>query len=154
MLDEQPLAEYRAGDAQDLDIDGISLYALVEAVDGQRTAYVVADRNERPHGLVEAREQLDEAFDEVLLFTTDTHASVTENRFDPQTRPDQMRDLVETAAADISDAAAGLTAERTEVELMREDYQRLMFSLNILARVYIVSVVGLHLLLGVGLVLA
>ncbi|ERH08787.1 MAG: hypothetical protein J07HX64_00536 [halophilic archaeon J07HX64] len=65
-----------------------------------------------------------------------------------------MRDLVETAAADISDAAAGLTAERTEVELMREDYQRLMFSLNILARVYIVSVVGLHLLLGVGLVLA
>jgi putative membrane protein len=154
VLDEQPLAEYRAGDARDLDIDGISLYALVEVVDGQRTAYVVADRNERPHAMAKARKQLTEEFDEVLLFTTDTHASVTENRFDPQTRPNQIRDLVETAAAAVTDAAAGLTAEYTEVELMREDYQRLIFSLNILARVYIVSLAGLYLLLGVGLALA
>ena len=154
VLDEQPLAEYRAGDAQDLDIDGISLYALVETVDGQRTAYVVADRNERPHALVEARDQLREEFDEVLLFTTDTHASVTENRFDPQTRPDQIRDLVETAAARVTNAAAGLTAEYTKVELMREDYQRLILSLNLLARVYIVSLIGLYLVLAVGLSLA
>jgi putative membrane protein len=153
VLDEQPLARYHAGDAVDLDVEGISLFALVEEVDGQRTAYVVADRNERPFALVNAREQLDE-FDEVLLFTTDTHASVTENRFDPQTRPNQIQDLVAAAADEVTDAEAGLTAERTEVELMSEDYQRLMFSLNILARIYIVSLAGLYVLLAVGLVLA
>lgn len=153
VLDEQPLAEYRAGDAVDIDVDGISLYALVEEVDGQRTACVAADRNERPHALVDAREQLD-GFDEVLLFTTDTHASVTENRFDPQTRPDQIRALAEEAAAEVTDAEAGLTADSAEVELMREDYPRLMFSLNILARVYIILLAGLYALLAVGLVLA
>jgi putative membrane protein len=153
VLDEQPLGEYRAGDALDIDIEGISLYALVEVVDGQRTACVVADRNERPYALVEAREQL-EGYDEVLLFTTDTHASVTENRFDPQTRPDQIHSLVEEAADEVTAAEAGLTADHTEVELMREDYPRLMFSLNILARVYIVSLFGLYVLLAVGLVLA
>ena len=152
VLDEQPLSEYRAGDAVDLDIDGISLFALVEEVDGQRTACVAADRNERPHALVNAREQL-EGYDEILLFTTDTHASVTENRFDPQTRPDQIRGLVEEAAAEVTEAEAGLTADRAGVELMREDYQRLMFSLNILARVYITSLAGLYLLLAVGLTL-
>jgi putative membrane protein len=152
VLDEQPLSEYRAGDAVDIDVEGISLYALVEEVNGQRTACVAADRNERPHALVDARKQLDR-FDEVLLFTTDTHASVTENRFDPQTRPDQIRTLVETAAAEVADAEAGLTADSAEVELMRGDYSRLMFSLNILARVYIVSLAGLYVLLALGLVL-
>jgi putative membrane protein len=151
VLDEQPLAEYRAGDAVDLDVKGISLYALVEEVDDQHTAYVVADRNERPHALVDAREALADEYDEVLLFTTDTHASVYENRFDPQTGPERMRDLVAAAADAVTDAEAGLTAEWTEVELMREDYQRLMFSLNILARVYIVSLAALYVLLAVGL---
>jgi putative membrane protein len=151
VLDEQPLAEYRAGDAVDLDVKGISLYALVEEVDDQHTAYVVADRNERPHALVDAREALADEYDEVLLFTTDTHASVYENRFDPQTGPERMRDLVADADSQVTDAQAGLTAERSEVELMREDYQRLMFSLNILARVYIVSLAALYVLLAVGL---
>ena len=153
VLDEQPLAEYRAGDAVDIDVEEISLYALVEEVNGQRTACVAADRNERPHALADAREQLD-GFDEVLLFTTDTHASVTENRFDPQTRPDQIRALVDEAAAEVTAAEAGLTADSAEVELMGEDYPRLILSLNILARLYIVSLAGLYALLAVGLVLA
>ena len=153
VLDEQPRFPYRAGDTVDIDTEGISLYALVEVVDGQRTACVLADRNERPHALVDAREQLD-GYDEVLLFTTDTHASVTENRFDPQTRPDRIRDLVVAADARVTDAEAGLTAERTAVELMREDYQRLIFSLNIIARVYTVSLAGLYVSLAVGLALA
>jgi hypothetical protein len=37
---------------------------------------------------------------------------------------------------------------------MREDYQRLILSLNLLARVYIVSLIGLYLILAVGLSLA
>jgi len=153
VLDEQPLAEYRAGDAVDIDVDDISLYALVEEVDGQRTACVAADRNERPHALVAAREQLD-GFDEVLLLTTDTHASVTENRFNPQTPPERIRALAETAADEVADAEAGLTTDSAEVELMRQDYSRLLFTLNILARVHIVSLAGLYALLAVGLVLA
>lgn len=152
VLDEQPLAEYRAGDAVDIDVDGISLYALVEEVDGQRTACVAADRNERPQALMAAREQLD-GFDEVLLLTTDTHASVTENRFNPQTPPERIRALAEAAADEVADAEAGLTTDSAEVELMRQDYSRLLFTLNILARVYIVSLAGLYALLAVGLVL-
>ena len=137
----------------DIDVDGISLYALVEEVDGQRTACVAADRNERPHALMAAREQLD-GFDEVLLLTTDTHASVTENRFNPQTPPERIRALAETAADEVADAEAGLTTDSAEVELMRQDYSRLLFTLNILARVHIVSLAGLYALLAVGLVLA
>ena len=153
VLDEQPLAEYCAGDAVDIDVDGISLYALVEEVDGQRTACVAADRNESPQALMAAREQLD-GFDEVLLLTTDTHASVTENRFNPQTPPERIRALAETAADEVADAEAGLTTDSAEVELMRQDYSRLLFTLNVLARVYIVSLAGLYALLAVGLVLA
>ncbi|MFT4944912.1 MAG: putative membrane protein [Halovenus sp.] len=153
LLDEQPLAPYRAGDALDVDVDGISLYALVEEVDGQRTACVVADRNERPYALVDARERVREEFDEVLLFTTDTHASVTENRFDPQTRPDQIRDLILEASEAVTDAAAGLSANSVDVELLRSDYSGLILTLNILARVYILALGSLYGLLALGLVL-
>jgi putative membrane protein len=49
-LDDAPLAPYRAGHAVAHDSDDISLFALVEEVDGQRTLVLGADRNEADRG--------------------------------------------------------------------------------------------------------
>ena len=94
-----------------------------------------------------------EEFDGVLLFPTDNKASVTENRFDPQTRPDQIRDLILEASEAVTDAAAGLSANSVDVELLRSDYSGLILTLNILARVYILALGSLYGLLALGLVL-
>lgn len=152
-LEDQPVDPYRAGDAIDLDVEGISLYALVEAVDGQETVILTADQNEEPEALAAAKAELADQYDEFLLLTTDTHASVYANRFDPQVGPDRIRAVVADAADRLGPAAAGLDAASAPVELLRKDYQRLMFSLNLLARMYIVSLAGLYVLLAVGLFL-
>ncbi len=150
-LDEQPLAPYRAGDALSIASDGISLYALVEEVDGQRTVCLTADQNERPYALAAVEAELGDEYDEFLIFTTDTHASVYANRFDPQADTERMQALIEEATDRIGPASVGLAAEDATATLLRKDYHRLIFSLNILARVYIVSLAGLYLLLAVGL---
>ena len=153
VLEEQPLSAYHAGDAVDHRSDDISLHALVEEVDGQRTVLLTADQNERPHTPAAVKAQLDDEFDEFLLLTTDTHASVYDNRFDPQATDDRIRSVVERATEAVTDAAAGLSASTAEVNLLRKDYHRFIYSLNIIARVYITSLAGLYVLLAVGLVL-
>lgn len=152
-LDEQPLAPYRAGDALSIASDDISLYALVEEVDGQRTVCLTADQNERPYALASVQAELEAEYDEFLLFTTDTHASVYANRFDPQAGTARIQECIKTATDRVGSAAAGLASEAATMTLLRKDYHRLMFSLNILARVYIVSLAGLYLVLAAGLVL-
>ena len=152
MLDDEPLAPYRAGTAVDHDTEDISLFALVEEVDGQRTLVLGADRNEAPRTLSEVRAELADEYDETLLFTTDTHASVYANRFDPQSGADRIRAVAETAADSVTDAAAGVDARAADtVDILREDYSRLMHSLNVLARVYIVLLASLHVFLAAGL---
>jgi len=153
VLEEQQLSAYRAGDAVDHRSDDISLHALVEEVDGQRTVLLTADQNERPHTPAAVKAQLGDEFDEFLLLTTDTHASVYDNRFDPQATHDRIRSVVERATEAVTDAAAGLSASTAEVNLLRKDYHRFIYSLNIIARVYITLLAGLYVLLGAGLVL-
>jgi putative membrane protein len=151
-LDDVPLAPYRAGHTVDHDSEDISLFALVEEVDGQRTLVLGADRNEAPRALTEVRDEFADDYDETLLFTTDSHASVYANRFDPQAGPDRIRTVITDAADSIADAAAGVGAEQANtVDIMREDYTRLITSLNILARVFIVLLAGLHVVLLAGL---
>lgn len=149
-----PLTDYRAGHAADLNLDGdgISLFAIVEEVGEQRTVLLGADQNEEPQPLVNLRDELDERYDEVVLFTTDTHASVYSERFDPQVDADRVRSVVETARATVSDAVAGVTSSHApEVPLLRTDYLRLMHSLNITARIYILLLAGLYVVLVAGL---
>lgn len=153
VLDEQTLSNYRAGHAVDIETDGISLFGLVEDVDDQRTLLLGADQNESPHSLADLQSELESRYDDVLLFTTDTHASVVANRFDPQADLDRARAVVDAASSRVSDAAAGITAQSApEVDLLRRDYSRLLYSLNIVARVYIVLLGLLYLALVVGLV--
>jgi putative membrane protein len=100
------------------------------------------------------RDEFADEYDETLLFTTDSHASVYANRFDPQAGPDRIRTVITDAADSLADAAAGVGAKRAEaVDIMREDYTRLITSLNVLARVFIVLLAGLHLVLAAGLLL-
>jgi putative membrane protein len=153
-LDDAPLAPYRAGHAVAHDSEDISLFALVEEVDGQRTLLLGADRNEAPHMLTEVRDEFADEYDETLLFTTDSHASVYANRFDPQAGPERIRTVITDAADSVADAAAGVDAERADtVDIMREDYTRLITSLNILARVFVVLLAGLHVVLAAALLL-
>lgn len=153
-LEDAPLAPYRAGHTVDHDTEDISLFALVEEVDGQRTLLLGADRNETPRALTEIRDEFADDYDETLLFTTDSHASVYANRFDPQAGPDRIRTVITDAADSLADATAGVGAERADtVDIMREDYTRLITSLNLLARVFIVLLAGLHVVLAAGLLL-
>ncbi|MFB6311475.1 MAG: DUF2070 family protein, partial [Salinirussus sp.] len=153
-LDEAPLSTYRAGYAVDPDISdgGISLFALVEEVDDQRILILGADQNENPTALLSVADDHEDAFDEILPFTTDTHASVAVERFDPQPALKRVQSVVQAAEGSVEEAAAGLSAgTASETRILGQDYDRLLHTLNIGARVYIVLLGVMYLVLLAGI---
>jgi glutaredoxin-related protein len=71
ILDEQELYEYKAGYA--VERNGKDCMALVEEVDGQKTLLLGSDENGPCRNMLEAQKNYLKEFDEVNIFTTDTH---------------------------------------------------------------------------------
>lgn len=134
---------YSAGFA--VDRDGHPLLALVEEVDDQRTLIVGVDTNGITDDLREQRERFQREFDDVILFSTDTHASVHDlanmDDFDIET----VTNTVQRATERVSDAEIGLTNDQTDrLRLLKLDYSGLVFSVNILIRLAIISLAAFY----------
>lgn len=132
-LEELEEHDYSAGKA--VSLEGTPISALVEEVDGQKTLLFGIEGNEATQELKELEEEFEEVFDELLLFTTDTHQSIHQLSSNHQVEKDRVRETVKEAANDISEASIGFSSARaSEMRLLQEDYSGLIFSVNILVR--------------------
>ncbi|MFB6147813.1 MAG: DUF2070 domain-containing protein, partial [Candidatus Nanohaloarchaea archaeon] len=85
-------------------------------------------------------------FDEVLLFTTDTHQSIHDLSSDRQVDPGRVTEAVNHASNTVSDASIGFTSRRAEsMDLLQEDYHSLVLSINILVRLIPLTLILLYL---------
>lgn len=127
-----------------------SLMSIVEEVDGQRTVLYGIEGNGSSANLRELREEFKTDFDEVLLFSTDTHSSIHEMATKEQVEKDRVREVVRQAVSNISEASIGLAHGKADkMNLLREDYASLIFSINILVRLMPLTLAFFYLLLVV-----
>jgi putative membrane protein len=133
VLDELDQDEYRAG--FELQMGDPSILALVEEVEGQKTLLYGIEGNGSSQNLRDLREEFRDDYDEVLLFSTDTHSSIHEMATKEQTEKPRVRKTVELAASKISKASMGLShGEAGKMTRLKQDYASLIFSINILVR--------------------
>lgn len=132
-LEELEQHEYRAG--FELEMGDPNILALVEEVEEQKTLLYGIEGNGSSQNLRDLREEFREDYDEVLLFSTDTHSSIHEMATKEQIDKPRVRKTVELAASRISKASIGLAhGEAEKMKLLRQDYASLIFSINILVR--------------------
>ena len=145
-LAAEPLDDYAAGFA--LSRTGQDALAFVESVDGQEVLWIGVDTNGLTPDVRAAADGYREEFDAVIPFSTDTHASIHELANMRESDLNAIDDAVERAVDDLSSAAVGLESRRTEpVKLLKNDYNGLVFSVNILIRLTIIALVTLYALL-------
>lgn len=145
-LEDQELEDYSAGFSTDL--EGRSASATIEKVGGQKTLLMGVEGNGASKELRDLREKYREDYDEVLLFTTDTHASLKEMSSDQQVDPDRIINTVSKAESSLSKASIGFTNQKAaEMDLLQEDYSGLVFSVNILLRLLPLTLILLYLAL-------
>ncbi len=146
LLEGEETHAYSAG--FQADDSGTPSFALVEEVDDQKTLLFGIEGNECGPEMQQLEAEFRKRFDEVLPFTTDTHLSIHELSREKQVEKQKIRDNVEKAASKVSDASIGFSPDRTEtMKLLGEDYSGLIFSINILVRLLIISLVALYIAL-------
>ncbi|ELZ35809.1 DUF2070 family protein [Halorubrum tebenquichense] len=145
-LAEASLHDYAAGFAL-ADSDRHAL-AFVEAVDGEETLWIGVDTNGLTPDVRATADEYRDSFDAVIPFSTDTHASIHELANARESDTEAIERAVDRAVADVAPATAGLASRRTEsVKLLKNDYNGLVFSVNILIRLTIIALVALYALL-------
>ncbi len=148
ILEAQTTSEYSCG--FETDLDGTKIFSLVEEVDGQKTLLFGIDGNGKGGELERTSEICGDEFDEVLVFTTDTHRSVHELSREKQVEVERLRNTVDKAHQNLSNGSIGLGNQRgAEMTLLRESYLGLVFSINIIVRLGLFMFV----LLYIGLVI-
>lgn len=142
-LDDLPLDDYAAGfDVTRSDQD---VMAVVESVDDQDVLVMGIDTNGVTEDMRALQEEYRSEYDHVLLFSTDTHASIHDLANMEDSNVEVMRRTVENAAADVSPATAGVTNEKARpLDLLKNDYNGLVFSVNILIRLTIIALALLY----------
>lgn len=136
-LEDLPLHSYRSGFS--VSEDG-SYMALKEVVNGQEVVLMGTDSNGVTTDLRDLRDRYRSEFDEALLFSTDTHSSIHEMANREESRTEDMINCVERACESVSDASIGLSNTTVpDVNLLKDDYNALIFSINILIRLVILS---------------
>lgn len=132
-LEKEELHDYSAGfSARNTDKP---VFALVEDAGDQRTLIFGIEGNEVSKELLELKERYQEEYDEVTVFSTDTHQSIHQLSSSRQVDPSEMIESIETAEEQVSTASIGFSNRRTEeMVLLQEDYHSLIFSINILVR--------------------
>ena len=144
LLEGQETSEYSCG--FETDMDGTKIFALVEEVDGQKTVLFGIEGNEKGDELESMSEICGEEFDEVLVFTTDTHRSIHELSREEQVEVERLRKTVDESHQNLSEGSIGLGNRKgEEMNLLREDYLGLVFSINIIVRLGLFMFVLLYL---------
>ena len=145
-LAEAPLDDYAAGFAL-AESDQHAL-ALVESVGDEEVLWIGVDTNGLTPDVRETADRYRDAFDEVIPFSTDTHASIHDLANMRESDTDAIERAVDRAAEDVAPASVGLASRRTEpVKLLKNDYNGLVFSVNILIRLTVIALAGLYVLL-------
>jgi len=150
-LEDVALHDYRAGfDVRRSEQD---VMALVETVADQDVLLLGIDTNGATQDIRELADSYRSEFDEVLLFSTDTHASIHDLANMKRSNLDAMRRTVDAARADVAPATAGLGNRKSApLRLLKNDYNGLVFSVNILIRLTIIALLVLYLVLVIWVV--
>ncbi|MFB6115581.1 MAG: DUF2070 family protein, partial [Candidatus Nanohalobium sp.] len=143
LLEEEELYTYSAGFSTST--EGKALTALVEEVDGQRTLLLGSDENGPCKSVLEAEKKFSNRFDEVNIFTTDTHEDLKDLASKKSIDGERIDQTVEEAVKGLSKARIGFATSRAEkINLLHRDYYGLMHSINILTRLFPLSVIILY----------
>lgn len=149
-LEQQETEGYSAGFSSGLENKPVA--ALVEEVGGQRTLLFGIEGNDASENLLELRDEFSDDFDEVLLFTTDTHSSVHDLASSSQVDRGKVRSVVDDAEEDLSPAEIGLSSqEAEEMKFLKDDYYGLIYTINILVRLLPIALVLMYLALVIWL---
>lgn len=147
-LDELSQKKYSAGFK--VELNDPSIFALVEEVGDQRTLTFGVEGNGSSENLRELRNEYMREFDEVVLFSTDTHSSIHEMATEEQVKKTKVRPVVSDASQNVSEATIGLAHEVSDrMNLLQQDYASLIFSINILVRLIPLTLVLFYIILAV-----
>lgn len=150
VLDGEETYDYSAGTA--VNIEEVPKFGLVEQVKDQKTLMLGIESNGITEGLKQLRQDYQQEFDQILLFTTDTHRSIHDLSSHDQVDTEKARNVIEEASEDLSDAGIGFTSRKAkEMKLLQEDYHSLVFSINILVRLILLSLVAIYVALVIWL---
>lgn len=142
-LEEQPLKAYSAG--YGVERNGKDVMALVEEVGDQKTLLIGSDENGPCETVLKAEKNYEDRFDHVNIFTTDTHKDLKDLASKRNVEEDRLSSAVEKADKTLSNASIGFETSRSEpVNLLHRDYYGLMHSINILTRLFPLSVIILY----------
>jgi len=142
-LSSEPVHDYAAGfevvrSAQDV-------VAIVERVDGESVLLMGIDTNGITPDVRALAAEYEAEFDFVLVFSTDTHASIHELANMTRSDVEALEEVIERAAADVAPATVGLASQQTRpLKLLKTDYNGLVFSVNILIRLTIIALFILY----------
>ena len=149
-LEKLPQRDYHAGFHK-----GESLkheMALVEKVGNQKTLLFGIEGNDSSKELLELREEFKKSFDEVLLFTTDTHASIHDLADEKQVEKSEINKVVDSAIENLSPAKLGLSNQNAkEMNFLKDDYYGLTYTINILVRLIPISLLIIYVALAIWL---
>lgn len=145
-LEDLELYDYRAG--FDVSCSEHALMAMVEEVGDQKILYMGTDTNGVTEDLRELRDKYSAEYDYVLLFSTDTHASVYDLANMKSSDTGEMRSLIEKADSTVDSKSIGFESRKSDpVRLLKNDYNGLVFSINILIRLVVIALLFFYLLL-------
>jgi len=111
LLDDAPLYDYAAGFAVRRTDQDVA--AIVESVDGQEVLLMGIDTNGITPDVRELAADYRESFDEVLVFSTDTHASIHELANTTRSDTESLTEAIEHATDAVAPATIGLTSRTT-----------------------------------------
>jgi len=149
-LEDLPQEDYHAGFAKE---EGLKHdMALVEEVDGQKTLLFGIEGNDSSEELLELKEKFKDSFDQVLLFTTDTHASIHDLADEKQVTKSEIDEVVENALENVTPAKIGLANQKAEeMNFLKDDYYGLTYTINILVRLIPISLFVMYIALAIWL---
>lgn len=145
-LEDLELHNYRSG--FEVSYSDHSLMAIVEEVDDQQVLFMGSDTNGVTEDLRGLRDKYSTQYEFVLLFSTDTHASVYDLANMQSSDTDEVESLIDQAAGNVDDKRIGFSSKKSEpVSLLKNDYNGLVFSINILIRLVVIALLFFYLLL-------
>lgn len=124
------------------------IMAMCERVGDQEVLLMGTDTNGVTQDLRDLQNSYRSEFEHVLLFSTDTHASIHDLANRKSSNIEEMQDMVENAVDTTRSADIGMVSQKTApLHLLKNDYNGLVFSVNILIRLTLISLVLFYLLL-------
>jgi putative membrane protein len=142
-VEECEMEGYKAGWSAGPDNE---CFSLVEEVGNQKVLIAGFNGNDLPGDEEIIQEGTREKFDDVLLFTTDSHESVQRLAQHNPYDTGSLRSAVEESEMSIAPTEVGFSyTDIGPVRLLKEDYSALVFSVNILIRFLPVALAAVYL---------